>query len=142
MLANPANQFFNRICLTLSTWEEAGPILFSLDKMKQLLFCSIACVLLKARLCLTAGVVRSLRYVMEVIQRGRTAVRPALFPPLSVVPAVSDSELSEPEYVHYVLPVLLPVTLPIMSQLPIVHGKPTSLPILCRATNVRVLSNR
>ncbi|XP_029363917.1 axin-1 isoform X2 [Echeneis naucrates] len=38
------------------------------------------------------------RYVMEVIQRGRTAVRPALFPPLSVVPAVSDSELSEPEY--------------------------------------------
>ncbi|XP_070837753.1 axin-1 isoform X2 [Chaetodon trifascialis] len=38
------------------------------------------------------------RYVMEVIQRGRTAVRPALFPPLSVVPAVSDSELSEPEW--------------------------------------------
>ncbi|XP_029294496.1 axin-1 isoform X2 [Cottoperca gobio] len=38
------------------------------------------------------------RYVMEVIQRGRTAVRPALFPPLSVVPAVSDSELSQPEY--------------------------------------------
>ncbi|XP_035037484.1 axin-1 isoform X1 [Hippoglossus stenolepis] len=38
------------------------------------------------------------RYVMEVIQRGRTAVRPALFPPLSVVPAVSDSELSEPEH--------------------------------------------
>lgn len=37
---------------------------------------------------------------MEVIQRGRTAVRPALFPPLSVVPAVSDSELSEAEYVH------------------------------------------
>uniref|UniRef100_H2U944 Axin-1 n=1 Tax=Takifugu rubripes TaxID=31033 RepID=H2U944_TAKRU len=36
-------------------------------------------------------------YVMEVIQRGRAAVRPALFPPLSVVPAVSDSELSEPE---------------------------------------------
>lgn len=36
---------------------------------------------------------------MEVIQRGRTAVRPALFPPLSVVPAVSDSELSEAEYV-------------------------------------------
>ena len=104
------------------------PFFFSLDKMKQLLFCSIACVLLKARLCLTAGVVRSLRYVMEVIQRGRTAVRPALFPPLSVVPAVSDSELSEPEYVHYVLPVLLPVTLPIMSKLPIVHGKPTSLP--------------
>ncbi|KAM4598196.1 axin-1 [Polymixia lowei] len=38
------------------------------------------------------------RYVMEVIQRGRTAVRPALFPPLSVVPAVSDSELSESEH--------------------------------------------
>ncbi|XP_039980146.1 axin-1 isoform X2 [Xiphias gladius] len=38
------------------------------------------------------------RYVMEVIQRGRTAVRPALFPPLSVVPAVSDSEFSEPEH--------------------------------------------
>ncbi|XP_051244035.1 axin-1 isoform X2 [Dicentrarchus labrax] len=38
------------------------------------------------------------RYVMEVIQRGRTAVRPALFPPLNVVPAVSDSELSEPEH--------------------------------------------
>ncbi|KAM3863659.1 axin-1 [Diretmus argenteus] len=38
------------------------------------------------------------RYVLEVIQRGRTAVRPALFPPLSVVPAVSDSELSESEH--------------------------------------------
>ncbi|KAI2666088.1 Axin-1 [Labeo rohita] len=38
------------------------------------------------------------RYVMEVIQRGRTAVRPALFPTLSVVPAVSDTELSEAEY--------------------------------------------
>ncbi|XP_067333980.1 axin-1 isoform X2 [Channa argus] len=38
------------------------------------------------------------RYVMEVIQRGRTAVRPAMFPPLNVVPAVSDSELSEPEH--------------------------------------------
>ncbi|XP_060921633.1 axin-1 isoform X1 [Labrus mixtus] len=38
------------------------------------------------------------RYVMEVIQRGRTAVRPPLFPPLSVVPAVSDSELSELEH--------------------------------------------
>ncbi|XP_041633702.1 axin-1 isoform X2 [Cheilinus undulatus] len=38
------------------------------------------------------------RYVMEVIQRGRTAVRPAQFPPLSVVPAVSDSELSELEH--------------------------------------------
>lgn len=43
---------------------------------------------------------RPLRYVMEVIQRGRSAVRPPMFPPLSVVPAVSDSELSEPEYVH------------------------------------------
>uniref|UniRef100_A0A3B4C1L0 Axin-1 n=1 Tax=Pygocentrus nattereri TaxID=42514 RepID=A0A3B4C1L0_PYGNA len=39
------------------------------------------------------------RYVMEVIQRGRTAIRPATFPPLSVVPAVSDTELSEAEYV-------------------------------------------
>ncbi|XP_078126227.1 axin-1 isoform X3 [Sander vitreus] len=38
------------------------------------------------------------RYVMEVIQRGRTAVRPALFPPLNVVPAVSDIELSQPEH--------------------------------------------
>uniref|UniRef100_A0A1A7YXY2 Axin-1 n=1 Tax=Iconisemion striatum TaxID=60296 RepID=A0A1A7YXY2_9TELE len=38
------------------------------------------------------------RYVMEVIQRGRTAVRPAPVPPLTVVPAVSDSELSEPEH--------------------------------------------
>ncbi|XP_068434854.1 axin-1 [Clinocottus analis] len=38
------------------------------------------------------------RYVMEVIQRGRTAVRPALFPPLGAVPAVSDSELSQPEH--------------------------------------------
>lgn len=49
-----------------------------------------------------AGVSNSglfLRYVMEVIQRGRTAVRPALFPTLSVVPAVSDTELSESEYV-------------------------------------------
>uniref|UniRef100_A0A3Q3BLF5 Axin-1 n=1 Tax=Kryptolebias marmoratus TaxID=37003 RepID=A0A3Q3BLF5_KRYMA len=35
------------------------------------------------------------RYVMEVIQRGRTAVRPAPVPLLNVVPAVSDSELSE-----------------------------------------------
>lgn len=43
----------------------------------------------------------SLSYVMEVIQRGRTAVRPAQVPPLSVVPAVSDGELSEPEYVHF-----------------------------------------
>ncbi|KAK0154790.1 Axin-1 [Merluccius polli] len=40
------------------------------------------------------------RYVMEVIQRGRTAVRPALFPPLDMVPAVSDCDLSESEYVH------------------------------------------
>nr|XP_061805806.1 axin-1-like [Nerophis lumbriciformis] len=38
------------------------------------------------------------RYVMEVIQRGRTALRPPLFPPLNVVPAVSDCELSEPEH--------------------------------------------
>ncbi|KTF82253.1 hypothetical protein cypCar_00046032 [Cyprinus carpio] len=38
------------------------------------------------------------RYVMEVIQRGRTAVRPALFPTLSVVPAVSDMELSDAEH--------------------------------------------
>ncbi|KAI1884657.1 hypothetical protein AGOR_G00228670 [Albula goreensis] len=38
------------------------------------------------------------RYVMEVIQRGRAAVRPALFPPLSVVPAVSDIDLSECEH--------------------------------------------
>ena len=44
--------------------------------------------------------------MLEVIQRGRTAVRPALFPPLSVVPAVSDTELSEPEYVP--LPFLEP----------------------------------
>lgn len=71
---------------------------YSVAKVKP--FCRVACVLFRAALCLTAGVVRSPRYVMEVIQRGRTAVRPALFPPLSVVPAVSDSELSEPEYVH------------------------------------------
>ncbi|XP_061837997.2 axin-1 isoform X2 [Nerophis lumbriciformis] len=38
------------------------------------------------------------RYVMEVIQRGRTAVRPALVPPLSMVPAVSDCAPSEPEH--------------------------------------------
>ncbi|XP_036409167.1 axin-1-like isoform X2 [Megalops cyprinoides] len=38
------------------------------------------------------------RYVMEVIQRGRAAVRPALVPPLSVVPAVSDIDLSECEH--------------------------------------------
>lgn len=49
-----------------------------------------------------------LRYVMEVIQRGRSAVRPPMFPPLSVVPAVSDSELSEPEYV---LPSVAPLPL-------------------------------
>ncbi|KAL4659011.1 axin-1-like [Arapaima gigas] len=38
------------------------------------------------------------RYVLEVIQRGRSAARPALFPPLSVVPAVSDIDLSEPDH--------------------------------------------
>ncbi|KAG7260694.1 hypothetical protein CRUP_018992 [Coryphaenoides rupestris] len=38
------------------------------------------------------------RYVMEVIQRGRAAVRPLLFPPLDVVPAVSDCDLSESEH--------------------------------------------
>ncbi|KAJ8374143.1 hypothetical protein SKAU_G00047230 [Synaphobranchus kaupii] len=38
------------------------------------------------------------RYVMEVIQRGRSAVRPAALPPLSLVPAVSDTDLSECEY--------------------------------------------
>ncbi|KAK7940537.1 hypothetical protein WMY93_003863 [Mugilogobius chulae] len=38
------------------------------------------------------------RYVMEVIQRGRSAVRPTQCPPVSVVPAVSDSELSETEH--------------------------------------------
>ncbi|CAL9693073.1 unnamed protein product [Knipowitschia caucasica] len=38
------------------------------------------------------------RYVMEVIQRGRSAVRPTQCPPVNVVPAVSDSELSEPEH--------------------------------------------
>uniref|UniRef100_A0A3P9IDF9 Axin-1 n=1 Tax=Oryzias latipes TaxID=8090 RepID=A0A3P9IDF9_ORYLA len=37
------------------------------------------------------------RYVMQVIQRGRTAVRPAMFPPLNVVPAVSDNELFNSE---------------------------------------------
>lgn len=87
-------------------------------------FCSLACVLLRANVCLTTGVVRSLRYVMEVIQRGRTAVRPALFPPLSVVPAVSDIELSQPEYVHCVLP----VTLPTSSKFPIGHGNPLYFP--------------
>lgn len=54
--------------------------------------------------CLTPRVVGSFRYVMEVIQRGRAAARPALFPPLSVVPAVSDTELSESEYVQSGLP--------------------------------------
>lgn len=49
---------------------------------------------------------RSLRYVMEVIQRGRTAVRPALVPLLNTVPAVSDMELSEAECVHLVAPVM------------------------------------
>ncbi|XP_047213136.1 axin-1-like [Girardinichthys multiradiatus] len=38
------------------------------------------------------------RYVMEVIQRGRAAVRPPPVPLLNMVPAVSDSELSEPEH--------------------------------------------
>ena len=90
-------------------------------------FCCVACVLLGAALCLTAGVVRSLRYVMEVIQRGRTAVRPALFPPLSVVPAVSDSELSEPEYVHHQQ--LYP-TVSHHPVIPISHGTHTSPPIL------------
>uniref|UniRef100_A0A3B3CVX3 Axin-1 n=2 Tax=Oryzias melastigma TaxID=30732 RepID=A0A3B3CVX3_ORYME len=37
------------------------------------------------------------RYVMQVIQRGRTAVRPGMFPPLNVVPAVSDNELFNSE---------------------------------------------
>lgn len=40
------------------------------------------------------------RYVHEVIQRGRSCVRPACTPVLSVVPAVSDLELSETEYVR------------------------------------------
>ncbi|KAM3599029.1 uncharacterized protein V6R79_025828 [Siganus canaliculatus] len=61
------------------------------------------------------------RYVMEVIQRGRTAVRPALFPPLNMVPAVSDSELSEPEYVHRVLSVT-PPPLPLSPNVPIGHA--------------------
>ncbi|XP_012713449.2 axin-1 [Fundulus heteroclitus] len=38
------------------------------------------------------------RYVMEVIQRGRAAVRPSPVPLLNAVPAVSDGELSEPEH--------------------------------------------
>lgn len=95
--------------------------------MKQLLYCSLACVLLSAGLCLTTRVVWSLRYVMEVIQRGRTAVRPALFPPLSVVPAVSDSELSEPEYVLCFLSV---VTFLTNSKYPCRSQQPTSLSIL------------
>uniref|UniRef100_A0A3Q2DP89 Axin-1 n=1 Tax=Cyprinodon variegatus TaxID=28743 RepID=A0A3Q2DP89_CYPVA len=40
----------------------------------------------------------ALQYVMEVIQRGRAAVRPVPVPLLTEVPAVSDSELSEPEH--------------------------------------------
>lgn len=40
------------------------------------------------------------RYVQEVIQRGRSCIRPACTPVLSVVPAVSDMELSETEYVR------------------------------------------
>ncbi|XP_023654360.1 axin-1 isoform X1 [Paramormyrops kingsleyae] len=38
------------------------------------------------------------RYVLEVMERGRTAARPALIPAFSVVPAVSDIDLSEPEH--------------------------------------------
>ncbi|XP_027029664.1 axin-1 isoform X1 [Tachysurus fulvidraco] len=38
------------------------------------------------------------RYVMEVIQRGRTVVRPAGFPTLNLVPAVSDTELSQAQH--------------------------------------------
>ncbi|XP_036594116.1 axin-1 isoform X1 [Trichosurus vulpecula] len=37
------------------------------------------------------------RYVQEVIQRGRSSVRPACMPMLNVVPAVSDMDLSESE---------------------------------------------
>lgn len=49
-----------------------------------------------------------LRYVMEVIQRGRSAVRPPMFPPLTVAPAVSDSEPSEPECVlHFLAEIVL-----------------------------------
>lgn len=40
------------------------------------------------------------RYVQEVIQRGRCCIRPACTPVLSAVPAVSDLELSETEYVR------------------------------------------
>lgn len=53
--------------------------------------------LLVPQVLVPVTVALSLSYVMEVIQRGRTAVRPAVFPPLSVVPAVSDGELSESE---------------------------------------------
>ncbi|KAM6904937.1 axin-1 [Xenentodon cancila] len=38
------------------------------------------------------------KYALQVIQRGRTALRPPLFPPLNVVPAVSDNEMSDPEH--------------------------------------------
>ncbi|XP_078415096.1 axin-1 isoform X1 [Cetorhinus maximus] len=38
------------------------------------------------------------RYVQEVIQRGRTSIRPACIPVLNVVPAVSDMDLSESEH--------------------------------------------
>lgn len=38
--------------------------------------------------------------MQEVIQRGRSCVRPVCTPVLSVVPAVSDTELSETEYVR------------------------------------------
>lgn len=61
---------------------------------------------------------------MEVIQRGRTAVRPALFPQLSVVPAVSDSELSEPEYVHCFLPVVPFPTFSLFPNIPVDHSNP------------------
>lgn len=60
----------------------------------------------RSKPAIAAGVSNSrlfLRYVMEVIQRGRTAGRPALIPPLSVVPAVSDTELFETEYVAAVV---------------------------------------
>lgn len=51
------------------------------------------------------------RYVQEVIQRGRSCVRPVCTPVLSVVPAVSDLELSETEYVRPPrVPVLLTQT--------------------------------
>lgn len=49
---------------------------------------------------------------MEVIQRGRTAVRPTPVPLLNAVPAVSDMELSEAEYVHFVAPVMCSETSP------------------------------